>query len=258
LIWGFGAALVCSVGLATAAAQAPKPIVTEYERADIEHGFRLYSDQCSTCHGPNGDGVAGVDFRTGVFRRAKSDDDLRAVITKGIPGTAMPPHSFANPQLLGLVAYLRNIRDFDSRAVTLGDIERGRSVLEGKGGCLACHRVRGIGSRVAPDLSDIGAVRSAGAIQRSLVDPTGTMLPQNRSVRATTRDGHVISGRRLNEDTYTVQVINEQQRLVSLDKADLLEYVVITSSPMPSYKDQLAAQELADLLAYLVSLKGLR
>ncbi len=66
---------------------------------------------------------------------------------------------------------------------------------------------------MAPDLSDIGAIRSAGSLQRSLTDPDSQMMPINRPVRVVTRDGTVINGRRLNEDTYTVQLIDDQERL---------------------------------------------
>jgi mono/diheme cytochrome c family protein len=82
------------------------------------------------------------------------------------------------------------------------------------------------------------------------------MMPINRPVRAVTKDGKVINGRRLNEDTYTVQLIDEQEKLVSLTKADLREYAIQTTSPMPSYKDRLNENELADVVAYLLSLKG--
>jgi cytochrome c oxidase cbb3-type subunit III len=84
------------------------------------------------------------------------------------------------------------------------------------------------------------------------------MLPMNRSVRAVTRDGKVISGRRLNEDTYSVQLIDNQEHLLSLAKADLAEYTVLKTTNMPSYKDKLSAQDLADVIAYLLSLKGLK
>jgi hypothetical protein len=80
----------------------------------------------------------------------------------------------------------------------------------------------------------------------------------NRPVRAVTKDGKVISGRRLNEDTYTVQMIDDQEHLVSLTKADLREYAVLKTTPMPSYKDKFNAQELADVEAYLLSLKGVK
>ena len=253
-VWAF---VVAAAGFPMAA-QAPVQHAGQYEQADIEHGLRLYGEHCSGCHATTGDGVAGVNLQSGQFRRVRSDDELRLLIVNGIPGTAMPPHKLAEPELVGLVAYVRNMRDFDSRAVALGDIGRGLALFTGKGACTSCHSVRGNGARLAPDLGDIGAIRSAGTLQRSLLDPTGTMLPHNRSVRATTRDGRVISGRRLNEDTYTVQLIDQNQRLVSLDKADLREYSVLQTSPMPSYKDKLSSQELADVLAYLVSLKGLR
>jgi len=82
------------------------------------------------------------------------------------------------------------------------------------------------------------------------------MMPINRPVRAVTRDGKIINGRRLNEDTYTVQLLDDQEKLVSLTKADLREYAILTASPMPSYKDRLTESELADVVAYLLSLKG--
>jgi putative heme-binding domain-containing protein len=109
---------------------------------------------------------------------------------------------------------------------------------------------------VAPNLSDIGAMRSAASIERSLVDPSSQMMPINRPVRIVTRDGRTISGRRLNEDTYTVQIIDDQERLMSFTKADLREYAIVTTSPMPSFRSTLREEELSDLLAYLLSLKG--
>src|SRR6478736_1534527 len=129
-----------------------------------------------------------------------------------------------------------------------GDAVRGRQIVDGKGGCLRCHRIGATGSRVAPDLSDIGSVRSAGSIQRSLTDPASQMMPINRPVRAVTRDGKVINGRRLNEDTYTVQMIDDQERLVSLTKADLREFTILRTSTMPSFKDTLSAGEMADVI----------
>lgn len=93
-------------------------------------------------------------------------------------------------------------------------------------------------------------------VQQSLLDPSSTMMPINRPIRAVTRDGRTINGRRLNEDTFTVQIIDDQERLASLEKAQLREYTVLTTSAMPSYRDKLGRNELADLVAYLVSLKG--
>lgn len=228
----------------------------EYAPADIAYGSRLYTAQCATCHGATGDAVAGVNLRSGQFRNATTDQELTRVITNGIPDTGMQAFRFDASELAGIVAYLRNMNAFDAGSVKMGDAGRGRVVFDRKGGCTRCHRVGAQGARVAPDLSDIGAVRSAGSLQRSLLDPNSQMMPINRPVRVVTRDGTVINGRRLNEDTYTVQLIDDRERLLSLTKADLREYTVLKTSFMPSYKDTLSADELADLMAYLLSLKG--
>jgi putative heme-binding domain-containing protein len=245
------------VGSPLVAAQNPAPAHPgEYAPADIAYGSRLYDAQCTTCHGANGDGVGGVDLRSGKFRNAVTDQDLTRVIMTGIPGTGMQAFKFDPSEITGIVAYLRNMNSFDRGSVKTGDAMRGRTVVEGKGDCTRCHRVDGQGSRIAPDLSDIGVARSAGSLLRSLTDPTSQMMPINRPVRAVTRDGRTINGRRLNEDTYTVQLIDDQEKLVSLTKADLREFTVLTVSPMPSYRDRLTPDEIADVVAYLLSLKG--
>ena len=89
-----------------------------------------------------------------------------------------------------------------------------------------------------------------------MVDPTGGMRPINRPVRAVTREGRVINGRRLNEDTYTVQLSDEEGRLHSLVKSDLREYTISTKSTMPSYEKELTPEEISDVVSYLLSLKG--
>jgi putative heme-binding domain-containing protein len=228
----------------------------EYAPADVAYGSRIYDAQCTTCHGANGDGVGGVDLRSGRFRNAVTDQDLMRVVTNGIPGTGMLAFKFDASELAGVIAYLRNMNAFDRGSVKPGNADRGRAILEGRGACLKCHRVGMNGSRVAPDLSDIGAIRSAASIQRSLVEPTSQMMPINRPVRLMTQDGRVVNGRRLNEDTYTVQIIDDQERLLSFTKSELREYTIVTSSPMPSFRNTLRDEELSDLLAYLLSLKG--
>lgn len=229
-----------------------------YAPADIRYGAQIYAAQCSACHGVNGTQIGGVDLGGGQLRRAASDQDLRGVLANGIPGTAMPPFRLDPSEVTAIVAYIRNMRNFDAHAGAQGDPARGKAWFEGAGGCANCHRVNGRGPRVAPDLSDIGALRSADFLERTLRDPSGMMLPVNRSVRAVTRDGKIITGRRLNEDTYSVQLIDDQEHLVSLDKANLREYTVLTTSTMPSYKDKLSEQEMTDVIAYLLTLKGLR
>ena len=113
-----------------------------------------------------------------------------------------------------------------------------------------------LGSSLLDQSTDIGAGRSLDYLRRSLLQPSETILAQNRSIRAVTRDGATITGRRLNEDTHTIQLLDSQERLVSLVKSDLREIVTLTASPMPSYQDKLTPQELSDLLTYLLNRKG--
>jgi putative heme-binding domain-containing protein len=108
---------------------------------------------------------------------------------------------------------------------------------------------------VGPDLSAVGLARTLSALQRSLLDPSSAMLPINRPVRAMTKSGEVVTGRRLNEDTFTVQILDSASRLRSFEKRDLRSLDVETTSPMPSYAARLSADEISDLLGYLVTLR---
>ena len=251
-------AAILTISLAaTASAQSTQDHPGQYTQADIEAGTRVYNSQCSQCHGPNGDQVSGIDLRRAQFRGAATDEDLARVITKGSTQAGMPPVTLQPAELTGVIAYIR--AGFDSSAdVRIGSATRGRAIFTGKGACASCHRINGQGPRTAPDLSDVGLARSPASVQRSLLDPTSGMLPINRPVRIVTNDGRTITGRRLNEDTKTVQVIDSEERLHSLAKRDLRSFVVETKSAMPSAASTLTADEIADVVAYLLTLKDLK
>lgn len=229
-----------------------------YTTADIEAGSRVYSAQCALCHGANGDGVGGIDLRRGVFRRVTSDADIVRIVTEGLSGSGMPAFKLQPADMTGIVAFIRAGFDKSAATVKVGDLTRGRTLFEGKGQCLTCHRVNGKGSRVAPDLSDVGAVRTAAVLQRHLADPSSMMWPINRPVFALTKDGRNIKGRRLNEDTFSVQLIDDKEQLVSLLKSDLKSLEISTVSPMPPASKTLNTDEISDVIAYLLSLKGLQ
>jgi mono/diheme cytochrome c family protein len=148
-----------------------------------EAGARLYFAYCSACHGAEGNSIPGVDFRTGKFRRASSDEDLMAIVLRGIPGTAMPPNNFGNSETRAIVGYLRSLQGSHWQFLH-GDARRGQLIFEGRGGCLDCHRVNGKGSYAATDLSDIGIVRSIDYLEKSLVDPAVSYVPEHRLIRA--------------------------------------------------------------------------
>jgi putative heme-binding domain-containing protein len=123
-------------------------------------------------------------------------------------------------------------------------------------GCLLCHRIGDMGSYVGPNLSDIGASRSAEDIQAALVSPGKDVRPENRSVRLVTKDGRVVTGRILNQDGFSVQIIDSESQLRSIQKANLREFTIVTANPMPSYADRMSTQDIAGLVQYLTSLKG--
>ena len=248
-----GIAACAAAGFAVA--QAPAH-VGQYEQADIEQGAQLYSGHCVVCHGDRGDAMPGVNLGTGKFRRAETDRDVTALIRNGVAGTAMAPSAYNDAELSALVAYLRNMGSVNLADVKIGDATRGRALFVGKGNCMSCHRVGAEGPRAAPDLSTIGTMRTAASLQRALLDPSAALLPMNRTVRAVRNDGTVVTGRRLNEDTFTVQLVDSNERLVSLDRKDIRSYTVSAEPLMPSYATLLSDDERADLVAYLLSLKG--
>jgi putative heme-binding domain-containing protein len=253
--FALAASLMIGAGIALAQGQPPPLHDAQYPDADIAYGLSVYNAKCVTCHGPQGDAAGGVNLRSGTFRNATTDRELTQFIRAGSPA-GMPPQTLDNSEMTGIIAYLRNMNAIDRATVKTGDVARGRAVFEGKGNCASCHRVGRVGSRVGPNLTDIGSLRSPASLQRSLVDPTSQMMPINRPVRAVKKDGTVITGRRLNEDTYSVQIIDDRERLHSVLKSDLREFTIIKTSPMPSFAQTFSAEERADVIAYLLSLKG--
>jgi cytochrome c oxidase cbb3-type subunit 3 len=217
-------------------------------------GARLYAENCSQCHGDAGDNVSNVDLMHGRFRRGTTDAELAGIVLRGIPGTDMPPHSFSEPQANAIVQYLRLAAD--RSASTSGNAKNGEALFTGKGACTTCHRVNGNGSRVGPDLSEIGRLRHSAELEQSILNPDASIVPANRFVRLVTKDGATISGRLLNHDTFSVQLIDMKEQLVSLPTANLREFTFLDKSEMPSFRDKLTSQEVADLVSYLVSLKG--
>jgi len=223
--------------------------------AEVEAGGRVYTSTCTGCHGPEGDGVAGVNFSQGTFRRAASDDDLVRIIVRGIPGTPMAPTGMSDGQAGTVVAYLRSMTAGGDTAGG-GDAARGQSLVEGKGQCLTCHSIGVNGLHAGPPLTGIGAERRGVELMRSLVDPAGEVRPENRTIRIVTRDGRTLTGRFLNQDTFSIQLIDATDKLMSVDKSMVRESSFQPASPMPSFRDKLSAQELADVVSYLSSLKG--
>jgi putative heme-binding domain-containing protein len=231
-------------------------VYAQHETAfDVEEGGRAFRNTCANCHGPDGNEIAGIDLGRGQFRRPLTDADLIAIIRKGIPNTPMPATNMTEEQATRIVAYLRSTAASKRTASVSGDAMRGKALYEGKGNCVSCHRVNGVGSRLGPDLSKIGQLRRSADLEQSLLDPAAEVLPSNRFYRVVTKSGTTITGRLLNHDTFTLQIMDSKEELRTFRKDDLKEHG-FAPTPMPSYKGTFAAQELADVVSYLVSLKG--
>jgi putative heme-binding domain-containing protein len=136
-----------------------------------------------------------------------------------------------------------------------GDAVKGKALVESSG-CYNCHRIRDTGSRVGPNLSDIGDRRTPERLQRSLLTPDEEVLPENRYVSVTLKDGTTVRGRLLNHDALSVQLLDSKEQLRSIQMGEMRGYTILTKGLMPSFQGKLSDQQLADIVAYLKSLKG--
>ena len=225
---------------------------------DVAAGGRIYRSHCAVCHGLDGRGGKGADLTTGRFVYGSSNQELYRTLEKGIPGTEMTAVFFDGKQLWQVVSFLRTLSGAHPADAATGDPARGAELFRSKGGCLQCHRVGGEGGRAAPPLGDIGSSRSTQGLKASILRPDEQVLPIHWTVQIVTQGGEKVSGRRLNEDTFSVQVLDSKGRLRSLRKSDLASYDIDRKSGMPAYEGILTDTEVDDIVAYLSSLRRRR
>lgn len=222
---------------------------------DVAAGGRIFRSHCAECHGLKGEGGRGPNITLGEFRHGSTDAALFRTISRGIPGSEMPGIYFTDHQVWQIVAFVRSLSERRAPRNLPGDPSAGLTVLRGKGGCLQCHMVNGEGGRLGPDLSDIGAARTPEHLKLSLVDPGKEVLPRWWTFRVTVPGGKPVSGFRLNEDTYSIQLLEFDGNLLSLTKNPATDIHVIKSSTMPSYRNLLSDKELDDVVAGLTTLR---
>lgn len=138
-----------------------------------------------------------------------------------------------------------------------GDAGNGRALVTSSG-CLNCHRIGDTGSRLGPNLSDIGDRRTPVRLERSIVAPDEEVLPENRFVSVVLKDGTTVRGRLLNHDALSVQLIDAKEQLRSFQANETRGYTILTKGLMPSFENKLEARQVADIVAYLSSLKERR
>lgn len=137
-----------------------------------------------------------------------------------------------------------------------GDAVAGKAIYETLD-CAACHIIGGAGSSLGPDLSQIGMRRSAAYLRTELLEPGAAVPDGFMMIYAVPESGDPIEGMRENEDSFSVQIRDADNRFHSFRKADLKTFRKQRGkSFMPSYRDKLDATALDNLVAYLASLEG--
>jgi cytochrome c oxidase cbb3-type subunit III len=248
------AALLC----ATAFGQTPHPSpFAELTSTDLSNGKRLFEAQCALCHGMNGAGGKGANLAVTKFKRAADDAGLVDVVRGGIDGTSMPAAWWMSERESLQVAYY--VRSLGRTAIVKvgGSPHNGKELFESKAGCAGCHIVSGSGGSLGPDLTDIGARRSPTHLRTVLANPAGAMPEGFLVIRVVDKSGKETRGIRLNEDSFTLQLKDFAGGFHSFQKSSVRSIEKLPrETPMPSYNGKLSENDLDDMVAYLVSLRG--
>ncbi len=216
--------------LATSLAWAQHP--------DIDRGRQLFVKNCSACHGDTGKGGRGSDLTTGQWKHGASDEDLAKNITQGIAGTQMPAIPMPADDARKVVLFLRSLGGDAGASPLSGNQEQGRQLFFGAGQCSQCHMFGGQGGVTAPDLTDVRSRHRLPGMTAALNTPV--KLVEARGA------GAIIRGFKKNEDTFTLQLLDEKAHWHSLAKRD--HTIKTIETPHPA----LTAGQRDDLLAFLV------
>lgn len=247
-------AVLCT--LAAMAARTETKVKLPSSHADLARGEKLFQVHCARCHGAKGEGNNGPALSRPKLPRAPDDAALVKVIENGIRGTEMPgAGAMSDREMRQVAAYVRSLGKIPMKPVP-GDPAHGAEIYRAKGNCATCHSINSEGGIAGPDLSTIGAARSAAHLRESLVDPQAAVPDYYLLVTVTPKNGPSVTGLRVNEDSFSIQVRDDSGRSHSFWKSDVSSIDKQRGkSPMPSYKGQLSDAELTDLVAYLASLK---
>ena len=234
-----------------------------------EYQFRI---NCALCHGLGAHGGGrGPDLTRAVKKHTHSDADMFQVISNGIPGTAMPANGtngqgvgMTDAEIWQIITYIRS-QEVKAPANAQGSAAHGKALFNGDANCSLCHMIDGKGGRLGPELTAVGGSRTRDAIIESVRNPSQRLawgltestkeFPQEyESVTAITADGKEVKGVTLNEDTFSVQIMDMSEQIHLLEKDKLRSFEKSRQSAMPKYgTDILSDKDLADIVAYLAS-----
>ncbi len=258
------------LGAAGSNAQTKNPYAGDAKMAKLgEFEFRA---NCAFCHGLGARGGGrGPDLTRTPKKHGDSDAELFNTINNGVPGTAMPPNG-ATQQGVGMteeevwqvVTYIRSVEK-KADAKSLEDADHGKQLFYGSAACGTCHMVNGKGGRLGPDLSGASAGRSTEYLKESLREPSKRLAQgiseamkefsqEYETASVTTADGTKYQGVVLNEDAFSVQVLDTRETLHLWDKSSLKSFEKSRQSLMPAYDEKaLSEKDLQDLLAFLAA-----
>jgi cytochrome c oxidase cbb3-type subunit 3 len=241
-------------------------------REAIAEGEKLYNETCTSCHGKDGTGgelgppVAAQNRR--YLRR--TDAEIFDTVKNGITGTQMPPYAgqFTDDQIWRITAYIRGLRGTAIDTPAAGDVASGEAVFWSKGTCGGCHMIKGKGSILGPDLSNLAGTRKVQNIVDALTKVNHkiaadggthdtTLLPMStyQPVRVTTADGKVIEGILKNEDSFSLQVLGRHDLNLHRFKRANVKVFYDPNSLMPhDWDKRLTPEEFRNLLAFLTRL----
>ncbi len=233
-----------------------------------EFEFRI---NCAFCHGLGARGGRGPDLTHAQKRHGSSDTDLFQNISNGIPGTAMPANGtngqgvgMTDEEIWQIITYLRSI-EVKAPSQPIGNAIHGKQLFYGDANCSLCHMFEGKGGRVGPDLTGAGASRTVEALIESvrnpsqklawgLTEPTKEFAQEYETVTVVMPDGKQIKGVALNEDNFSLQVMDTNEKIHLLEKDKVSSIKKSRESLMPVYDNTLLSDEdLRDIIAYLQS-----
>lgn len=164
----------------------------------------------------------------------------------------MPPAGLPEEVVRKVVVYIRSLRATAYDLPVKGDIAHGEKIFWAKGQCGQCHMIQGKGGLTGPDLSNTGAQRTMSFLREALTQPKPRPPRGYQPVRVVTAQGQTVTGIIKNEDSFSLQLLDGNQKLRMFERAELREVVYDAKSLMPAdYDKKLAPQELEDLLAFL-------
>ena len=233
------------------AVAAPAPAAPQRGLA----GKLLFERHCALCHGIDGSGGRGPSLRRRKLVRAADKEALESLIENGIP-PEMPEAWFLSKREIASVAgYVRTLGNAAPEVLS-GDPARGKAIYA-RSGCSACHILAGKGSGFGPDLTDVGVRRGSTRLREMLENPAKTIPENFLLIETTTDSGQTVRGIRLNEDTFSIQLKDQQGNIYSFRKSDLRNLKKLRGeTPMPAYASAFSSAELDDLVNFLAAQRG--